>query len=108
LRLRGRCAAARRGAGRVAALLLETEVVVFLRATQLLLELLIAELQLLDLAGEHAHLVFDLVEAHDDIGGRHLRGRRRGDGASERGQQSGVKNSRHGVRAISEQKPRCL
>ena len=59
---------------------------VFLRAAQLLFELLIAELQLLDLAGEHAHLVLDLVEPHDDIGGRHLRASRGCNRAGKRDQ----------------------
>ncbi len=79
-RLRG---GARRGAG-IAALIatLGSEIEFFLRAAQLLLELLIAELQLLDLAGEHAHLVLDLVEAHHDIGGRHLRGAQGSQGRS--------------------------
>ncbi len=41
----------------------------------LLFELLITELQLLDLAGELADLIFQRLKPHDEIGGRHLRRR---------------------------------
>jgi hypothetical protein len=91
-RLRGRSGCARRGA---LIATLGAEIEFFLRAAQLLFELLIAELQLLDLAGEHAHLVLDLVEAHHDIGGRHLRGRRGRKGAAKRDQNGGRDNTKH-------------
>jgi hypothetical protein len=47
---------------------LETELDVLLRLTQLLLELLIAELELLDKTGELTDLVLEPVEPHHEIG----------------------------------------
>ena len=83
-RRRGACAAAAGGAG-------------LRRARELLLELLVAVLQLLDLAGELAHLVFQAVEPHHQFGLGHLRARGRdgaqaGDGQHERENE----NSCHG------------
>ena len=52
---------------------------VVLRAAKLLLELLVAELELLDRAGELAHLRFEPIDPHHELGLGHLRAR------SERG-----------------------
>jgi hypothetical protein len=69
-----------------------------LQALQLLLELLIAVLKLLDLPGQHAHLLLDLLEPHDDVGARHLRRSRRR--AGKRDQQGERKNFTHGSPAL--------
>ena len=59
----------------LAAQFLEAEFVVLGRTAQLLLELLIAVLQLLDLPGHLANLVLQHVEPHHEIGAGHLRRR---------------------------------
>jgi hypothetical protein len=56
------------------------------RARELLLELLVAVLQLLDLAGELPHLVLQAIEPHHQFGFGQLRARRR-DGAEAGGGQ---------------------
>src|SRR3954467_7963296 len=70
-RLRRRTSLCRCGAGRpgaaASALLLESEFDVFLKALDLLLELLIAKLQLLDHSGELAVLIFQSVHPHRQI-----------------------------------------
>ena len=56
------------------------------RARELLLKLLVAVLQLLDLAGELPHLVLQAIEPHHQFGFGQLRARRR-DGAEAGGGQ---------------------
>ncbi len=49
---------------------LEPGFIVFLHALERRLELLIAELCLLDHAGELPHLIFELVDPHQEVAGR--------------------------------------
>src|SRR5262249_33913295 len=68
---------------------------VLLQAPQLVLELLVAILQLLDLAGELADLILQLIKPDDEIGGRHLGGSGSGEDAAERGKRKGAEHVLH-------------
>ncbi len=72
--LRRLCARlARVPAARLSAELREAELVILLHLAQIGLELLVAVLELLDRAGELAHLFFQLVEPHQEVGRGDLR-----------------------------------
>ena len=60
-------------AARLAAEFLEAELVIFLHLAQIGLELLVAILKLLDGAGELTHLVFQLIDTHQEVRRRDLR-----------------------------------
>ena len=65
----------RRRAGRsLSSQFLEPVLVVVVHAAKLAFELLIAELQLLDNAGELSDLCLQTIQAHDHVGSCHLSG----------------------------------
>ena len=68
-----------------------------LHAPQLAFQLLIAKLQLLDLARELTHLIFKLIEANNQIGSGHLGGCRTCRTATERGERKSAESSCHGA-----------
>jgi hypothetical protein len=68
-----------------------------LHRPQLLLQLLVAILQLFDLPGQLAHLVLDGFQPHDDIGRRHLGQRRRPDRCGKHNQGGKRERISHGL-----------